>query len=210
MNRPVAIDRHITLVTQDELPQEVVSDWFKCVDTYSPTGTRWSITIPDGDGVPRSVSLIHREKQDGSHHYIIPLSRELNAAEIEIIVTAFSEEHEDLDFTIRASAVDVETIERSDVVEVDRDDYRNLCLRIAQAEHARWMAEREKAGWRYGPEFSIKEKTHPLMRPWEQLPEKLRIPDEKTPQVVLDFLNDQGYAVITKGELDSLIRLLRS
>ena len=42
-------------------------------------------------------------------------------------------------------------------------------------------------GFRYGLNFSIKEKTHPAMRPWDDLPESYRRMPETTDKELLDF-----------------------
>ncbi|WP_251213142.1 RyR domain-containing protein [Adlercreutzia murintestinalis] len=46
------------------------------------------------------------------------------------------------------------------------------CLAIL--EHRRWIAEREKAGWSYGPNKDTAQKLSPYLVPWEDLPEHAR------------------------------------
>lgn len=41
---------------------------------------------------------------------------------------------------------------------------------LAQTEHLRWAASLELMGYVYGPEKDYKKKTHPCIRPWEELP----------------------------------------
>lgn len=45
------------------------------------------------------------------------------------------------------------------------------------AQHEHWMAEKKAAGWRYGPVKDEGKKTHPMMVPYEDLPEAERRKD---------------------------------
>ena len=42
-------------------------------------------------------------------------------------------------------------------------------------------------GYRYGLNMSVNEKTHPAMRPYDELPENYRKTPEKTDQQLLDY-----------------------
>lgn len=44
--------------------------------------------------------------------------------------------------------------------------------------HSSWLAEKERAGWIYGPVKNPELKTHPCMVPYDQLPEQQRRKDE--------------------------------
>jgi hypothetical protein len=76
---------------------------------------------------------------------------------------------------------------------------------MAKSRHEQWMRDKLEGGWRYGVKFNTNEKTHPLLRPWEQLPDKFRQPDLDSPQALLDLMQAKGFAIIAKDELDRLI-----
>lgn len=40
------------------------------------------------------------------------------------------------------------------------------------AQHTQWMEEKRAAGWTYGAEKDESKKTHPMMIPYDQLPEE--------------------------------------
>ena len=80
-----------------------------------------------------------------------------------------------------------------------------LCTALAKQRHTDWVRERTDAGWRYGVTFDQTEKTAPLLRPWEQLPDQYRRPDLNLPQTLITGLNDQGYVVISRADLDQLL-----
>ena len=44
--------------------------------------------------------------------------------------------------------------------------------------HASWLAQKERDGWRYGPEKDPVKKEHPCFKPYEQLPEDQKIKDK--------------------------------
>ena len=67
------------------------------------------------------------------------------------------------------------------------------------------MSFRTDAGWRFGTAFDAKAKTHPLIRPWDQLPQRYQQPNIELPQILLRLLHDQGYAVLPRDELDRLL-----
>ena len=41
----------------------------------------------------------------------------------------------------------------------------------------RWVRDKERDGWRYGPERNDEQRLHPLMVPWEELPDEQRDKD---------------------------------
>jgi TrkA family protein/RyR domain-containing protein len=49
--------------------------------------------------------------------------------------------------------------------------------KLARIEHDRWVHDKERAGFRYGPERDDELRTHPLMVPWEELAEEEREKD---------------------------------
>lgn len=40
-----------------------------------------------------------------------------------------------------------------------------------RSQHEQWLAQKHEAGWRHGPVKDAATKTHPLMIPWDQLPD---------------------------------------
>ena len=48
---------------------------------------------------------------------------------------------------------------------------------LAMMEHDRWVRDKERDGWHYGPERNDEQKLHPLMVPWEELPDEQRDKD---------------------------------
>lgn len=209
MNRPSLILRYVKLTTSEPLDQDAMRAWFTAVKSMAPSGVISSIQTTDDTGSLRSASLVHREREDKEHDYIVPLTRDLTDKEVEPIIAAFAAAHDEVDFDVEVSSAEADKMTAGTSLSVDDDKFGALCNAWAKRQHDSWMHERTEAGWSYGTSISTKNKTHPLIRPWQDLPEQFRKVDHQQPQSLLDLLNDQGYAVISKSELEGILSLLR-
>jgi hypothetical protein len=207
MSEPVNIHRYVKIVVKDELPKEILGDWFRAVKKTVPSGVMTTIQTTAQEGL-RSAVMVHRSGGE-DNAYIIPMTRDLSDGEIEPAVEQFSSQHPDLDFEIEVSSSEVANASDKPKVEIPDESFSNLCVAWAKKQHEDWFKDRTDAGWRYGINMSVNQKTHPLLRPWHELPDKYRNVNYDQPQNLLDLLNDQGYAVISKTELDSLLNLVR-
>jgi hypothetical protein len=66
----------------------------------------------------------------------------------------------------------------------------------AEAEHARWTAERERGGWRHGRHHDEAARLHPGLVPWAELPEDQREKDRRAIRALPDLLTDVGLGVV--------------
>lgn len=197
------MDRFIKLLTDDPLQKPVIQAWFSCVVDNAPSGVVNSVTIQDNDKVRHVVRLVHQTiaKQ---HAYLVPLTRNLELTEIDHIVDQFAMEQTNLDFDVETDMTMLRAKDQ-DVIPLDATKHVMLCVALAKQKHESWMHERSNSGWRYGTIFDQAEKTHPLLRPWDQLPEHYKLPDLDWPQKLVSMLNDHGYVVIERDELDKLV-----
>src|SRR5262245_45178569 len=62
------------------------------------------------------------------------------------------------------------------------------------ASHDSWKAQKEAEGWTYGLEKNPEKKTHPCMRPFDELPEHQRLKDHLFGHVVAAFVDGLGLA----------------
>jgi hypothetical protein len=199
------ISKYILLRVKEELPNEIVKSWVEIVINEAPPGVATTLQIYNDSGTPHDIRMVKRVKEDKSIEYLVPLSRDLTSKEIAKIVTCFADKHKDLDF-------DVETNETqlvlNNVAKLDPKGFESLGLELAKQEHSDWLKDRTNAGWSYGITFSTNKKTNPLLLPWEQLPDKMKQPKNNLPQKVVDFLNQQGYAIISKDKLSKIMKLI--
>jgi hypothetical protein len=207
MNEPVNIQRYAKLVVGKELPNETVSAWFKAAKDMLPNGIMTTCQTTDDTG-RRSASMVCRQTTDG-FEYIIPLTRDMTDVEIEPMVEHFTKKNPDVDFDIEVSSAQANNAMDLPSIEIKDHSFTELCTAWAKKQHDDWFKERTDGGWRYGLTVSISNKTHPLLRQWHELPDKYKTVDYDQPQGLLDLLNDQGYTVISKSELESIMNLLR-
>lgn len=207
MSDETSIPYYIALVTARELNETTVKKWFTVVKVGLPEGLRSSVQV-DSSGHGRvSVPLVCKEAEE-SFRYYIPLTRNLLEFEAEPIVRRVSREFPDLDFDIMVSKADVEDGPEEQKIEIAHEKYDALCRAFAKRQHEQWVADRLKAGWRYSTELSMANRTSPLLKAWDELPEELRQIDYDHPQALVNLLNDQGYAVVRKEELSAIYSLL--
>jgi hypothetical protein len=70
---------------------------------------------------------------------------------------------------------------------------------IASGAHERWRREREAQGWTYGPICDHAAKRHPLLRPWEELPEVEKEHNRLTARLAGAKLHALGYKIVRRG-----------
>lgn len=58
----------------------------------------------------------------------------------------------------------------------------------ASAQHDAWLADKERAGWKYGPVKDAEKKEHPCFVPYDKLPVEQRIKDYLFKGVVWAFV----------------------
>ncbi|HTW07382.1 MAG TPA: NAD-binding protein [Acidimicrobiales bacterium] len=70
---------------------------------------------------------------------------------------------------------------------------------LGQAEHDRWCEERLRNGWRLGPVKDPVARTHPDIRPWDELTEPIKDLDRDAVRAIPGFLARLGYAIVPSG-----------
>ena len=68
---------------------------------------------------------------------------------------------------------------------------------LARMEHKRFVEERLRAGYRYGPKDTAA-KLSPYLVPWEQLPEDIRDLDRDAVRLIPSLLAAAGYAIVSR------------
>lgn len=202
MTTPLDLNRFVKLISSRALSKKNAQAWYACVKQHAPSGTPTSVATLDDKGEQHDVRMVHRHT-DAGHEYLIPLTRDFASREVDKIVAAAAE--------VVSVDFDIETNETKLVADdcgempLDAAKHVALCTALSKYRHEAWMRERSDAGWRFGPKYSPKTKTHPLLRPWDQLPERYRAPDLDWPQKLVSMLSAYGYAMIHKEDLDRLL-----
>ena len=72
--------------------------------------------------------------------------------------------------------------------DMSKHDFPNSSyLAYARQAHNQWIQAKMREGYRYGLNMSINEKTHPAMRPWDDLPKEYQRMPETTDKELLDY-----------------------
>ncbi len=199
----------IKLVSTEHLGVADARQWFKCVLAKAPAGVMTHIDSIDINGQPTQTRLVRRSVGE-STELIVPLLRDLLPTEVEAIAAAWRQVSPVGSFTITTNPTQSQKLNQSmNQLSIPNDEYQMLCLQLAKVRHDGWMREKGSEGWRYGPVLNLQAKTHPLMRPWDDLPEQYKDVDSRNPEQFLTFLNNQGYAVVKQSELGALLKILR-
>ena len=68
--------------------------------------------------------------------------------------------------------------------------------RLAKDEHRRWMKQRRSAGWTYNAVRNDAAKQHPMLVPWDRLPESERIKDRNAIRHIPAVLAGVGLHIV--------------
>lgn len=184
----------IKMVTKQPLSKSDIKAWLQTVKNHAPSGTVLSTS---------EVALIYQETISKIRSYIVPLSRNLTVSEAERIINNLSIDADyDIEIDTNNSLDNDEVKTVAAEMRISDDDYKTLCFDLAKQRHADWLSERLDAGWRYGIEFDALKKTHPLLKPWEQLPDRYKTADMTWPQTLVKFLADRGHCIVDQKDLD--------
>jgi hypothetical protein len=201
------IPYYIALVTEKELENDIVKIWYSVACEIIPGGVRSTVQVTGPDGGRVSVPMMAKQGKGGVR-YFIPLTRNLLEFEAEPVVRTLSRRLPDMDFDIMVSKADVEDAPAETKIQLKHEKYDALCQAFAKRQHNQWVEERLKAGWRFATEMSMQNRTSPMLKSWDELPESLRKIDYEHPQAMVDMLSEQGYAVVRKEELAAMFALM--
>ncbi len=209
MNKQANISTYVKLVSTDHLGLADARKWFKIVMATAPNGVMTSVPYVDINGQMTKTSMVRRSVNETTE-LIIPLVRDLLPDELKQIAAAWRTVSPAGSYSISTNPTQSQKLNQQVAdVHITGDEYQDLCLQLAKVQHESWMRDKASEGWRYGPVTSISEKTHPLMRPWDDLPAQYKDVDSRSPEQFLTFLANQGYAVVKQSELGSLLKILR-
>ena len=66
---------------------------------------------------------------------------------------------------------------------------------MAKMEHERWVKERLRDGWKFGPKKDIEEKVSPHLIPWNQLSDEIKEYDRVFIRKLPAFLAQNGFQI---------------
>lgn len=174
---------HIELKTSEPLPKGVPALWAKTVNAAGPNGVMGETDILQGREL-LSVKFYCVKGKSG-YHYVIPLTRDLEESEADTIANAWAYVYPKGDFVINWSQRDsvdhkIETVQHrvtDSIVELAAKTYHN-----------RWQQDKINEGWNFGHKLDARNRKHPMLQPWESLPEKYKVQERERFRTLLRVL----------------------
>ena len=174
-------DFYILQRSTEVLDADKIQSWYLTIEMLGPDN------IIMGDDETNSFLLA---SQGDDYLYMVPLVRHLTEVEAERIVEGYMRVAEH-DFEIETSNVYRANADFGHPFEYDiqMDEGAKVTIKdsYARQAHNQWIKGMMEKGYRYGLNMNVNEKTHPAMRPWDELPENYRIIPETTDKELLDF-----------------------
>lgn len=196
------LEHSICLHMKSQPESQTIRSWFKAVKRKAPSGVMTTVGVDE-----KQFSMVKRKAHNGIQ-YCIPLTRALIDEEVmEIIQEFVALTDSDFDFEVFSSSEPLDYSIKPEI-EIAMDPLITLCTQWSKHKHDTWMKEKLDGGWQYGAELSFGSKTHPLLRQWTDLPEKYREIDDKQPTELIRMLNDQGYVLLARDELERVLSKL--
>ena len=108
--------------------------------------------------------------------------------EAEFVVSAWERRYQD-DFEIEISHLyrADSDMQRPFEITIDSDTRAKVLDAASKFIHNRWVDAKTMDGWRYGLDYNEQEKTNPIIRDWDSLPESYRKIPQLTEKELLDF-----------------------
>lgn len=182
---------YICLDTEDELCDESLLCWMRCVKENGPPGILASTeTVPNGPQLS-----FYKRSTDDTKHYIAVLARNLSGEEATEIAKEYSDLNPSGDFTIHWSQ---EPFSDGKNEKLEDDLLKSIVLEAAKLNHNQWARRSIDEGWRYSTRFSMREKTNPMCRDWDQLPDAYKKGEIKRMVSLLEVLDRMNLIISRK------------
>lgn len=205
-HRPTDSQFFIKLVTESPIRKETVKKFYQTVQLSAPDGSTTMFEVLDPDNNPVHVPLVHRTLEEGKHEYEVPLVRNMTPDEIVYVVKQLESKLNEGDYLIETSTpTDEECCPEAEDIYMEPDVYEEFAERLSSRMHQKWLNERMETGWRYGEQRCDEQKTHPLIKPWNQLDEEQKAVDYEMPKFFIELLEEFGYTIISDEELNELL-----
>lgn len=169
-------------------------EWLNVVKANGPSGIVAQINVNTA-GKQGRHSCLHITTRAKRHKYVVALCRDLNASEVQKIVLAWHRVYPKGNFVVDFSQVETA---RQAAKQHSADQEQQLMLSAAKRYHAAWYRSQTAAGWRYAAKLDMRERTHPMLLPWDQLAEKYQQQTLDTVACVMDAIASMGLQLTEK------------
>ncbi len=184
---------HITLIVPEKLDQSTRKGWMTTAISHMPDGLHASATIRAGGEMRASKGYSY--ERDGHWHYVIPMSRDLQISEVQVIASAWDQNHPQGDFQI-----DYSTPGEADeqYTEIETNGLKEIAMSAAKAYHTRWVSEQSDQGWSYGIRYDRQNKRDPMLVPWDNLSDRIKLRELRRFQALMEILDQMDLRLSRK------------
>lgn len=143
----------------------------------------------------KTVTKMFNKRDGGEYVYIIPLSQNATEDELEAVVDVMMNNMNVGNFSIESS-----TSVSQDAVDshLDEESFGSMAEQFSKKVHENWLNERMENGWRYGELRDDRQKTHPLIKNWNQLSETEKNIDPELFKQFVEILKANGFKISKK------------
>jgi hypothetical protein len=185
---------YIELTVKSPLKRSQAIEWLNIVRANGPSGIVAQVAVSTAKKTG-SYSSVHVTTRSKKHKYIVALCRDLTALEAQKIVLAWHRVWPKGDFEVDFSQLETAY---SAAQQKNQETQQQLTMEAAKLYHTAWYRKQTAAGWRYAAKLSMREHTHPMLLPWDQLAEKYQQQSLDTVQCVMDALHNMGLQLTEK------------
>ena len=182
---------YICLDTNQDLPDESVMCWIRCVSEAGPPGIMASTEPQPGE---QQMSF-YRRKTNDTNHYVAVLARDLTGEEATSIAKSYSDRNPEGDFLVHWSQ---EPVNDNGPAEMAEDMIKAIALEAAKLNHNHWLRKRTDEGWRFGQKHSHRDRVSPTCRDWDGLPESYRRNEYQRMVTLLEVLDQMNLRLSRK------------
>lgn len=184
---------YIELIVSTKLEPSVAHSWLEAVRSTLPSGIVGHAEIIK-DGKPKQSSF-YAVKEHGDMHYVVPLTRDPNVAEVQKVAVEWNKHYVEGDFEIDYSNAGELHAEQHEIHETA---LREVAMEAAKINHTEWITEMSQKGWRYGTKFSQHNKENPMLMPWERLSPRYQLQELRRFDKLVEVLDRMQLQLVRK------------
>jgi RyR domain len=173
----------IEVKTPERLPKGAAGLWARTVRDHGPPGITAEADLLMGRELVSS--RLWCEHGDTGYHYIVPLSRDLEESEADAIAQGWSDAYPEGDFVINWTQ---RAVSEAKVLSQQAELLDEIADAAAKQYHGRWLTAKVTEGWSFAHKLDGKHKKHPMLQPWENLPESYRVTERERFHTLLRVL----------------------
>jgi len=173
----------IEVKTTERLPKGAAGLWARTVRDHGPAGITAEAQLLNGRD--STWSRLWCEHGETGYHYIVPLSRDLEESEADAIAQGWSDAYPNGDFVINWTQ---RAVAESRVLEQQEELLGEIAEAAAKQYHNTWHAAKVNEGWSFAHKLDGRDKKHPMLQPWENLPEAYKLAERERFNTLLRVL----------------------